>query len=105
MIQQLREDQYKSVRSLYRDLKFNLVVDSILDGNTPAWVFVDRAANPRTAMIWNRQDALFLAGDEGNQVFNRAIGDQLVAESSPMPDGAISRRYRFTLIRMPGRAG
>jgi len=66
MIHQLKENEYKSVRSLYRNLRFNLVVDSALDGTTPAWVFVDHKDKPQTAAMWNKQDALLLAGYAGN---------------------------------------
>jgi GNAT superfamily N-acetyltransferase len=44
-------------------LRYNLVVDSVIDGNTPGWVFADRVENPSVALIWNRQDAILVAGD------------------------------------------
>jgi RimJ/RimL family protein N-acetyltransferase len=52
--------QYERVRPLFDALRYNLVVDSVIDGNTPAWVLVDDVEHPRTALIWNRQDALLL---------------------------------------------
>ena len=89
MIHQLKENEYKSVRSLYRNLRFNLVVDSAIDGTTPAWVFVDHKDKPQTAAMWNKQDALLLAGYDGNQAFNLALGDQLFQRI--IPDA--QRRY------------
>jgi GNAT superfamily N-acetyltransferase len=58
----LGKDQYEALRPLFESLRYNLVVDSVIDGNTPAWVLADGAERPRTALIWNRQDALLLAG-------------------------------------------
>lgn len=89
MIYQLKEDEYESVRLLYRNLRSNLVVDSIIDGTTPAWVFVDHKGKPQTAAMWNKQDALLLAGYDGNEKFNVALGDQLVQRI--IPDA--QRRY------------
>jgi RimJ/RimL family protein N-acetyltransferase len=83
MIHQLKEDEYRNVRSLYSKLRFNLVVDSIVDGNTPAWVFVDHKKMPRTAALWNKQDALLLAGDVENEEFNLAFGEQLIQKIIP----------------------
>jgi RimJ/RimL family protein N-acetyltransferase len=83
MIHQLKEDEYKRVRLLYRDLGFNLVIDSAIDGNTPAWVFVDRKDKPQTAAMWNRQDALLLAGHDANDKFNAALGEQLAQRIIP----------------------
>lgn len=89
MIYQLKEDEYESVRFLYRDLRPNLVVDSIIDGTTPAWVFADHNSKPQTAAMWNKQDALLLAGYDGNEKFNVALGDQLIQRI--IPDA--QRRY------------
>ena len=89
MIHQLKENEYERVRSLYRNLRFNLVIDSIIDGTTPAWVFVDHKNKPQTAAMWNKQDALLLAGYDGNEKFNVALSDQLFQRI--IPDA--QRRY------------
>jgi RimJ/RimL family protein N-acetyltransferase len=54
--------KYLSILSLFSPLDFNLVVRSVASGNTPAWVFADDPAHPRTALIWDRQDAILVAG-------------------------------------------
>jgi RimJ/RimL family protein N-acetyltransferase len=89
MIYQLIKEEYESIRYLYRNLRFNLVVDSIIDGNTPAWVFVDNKNKPQTAAIWNKQDAILLAGNDCNAKFNTAFGEQLFQRI--IPDA--QRRY------------
>ena len=44
---------------------------------------------PQTAAMWNKQDALLLAGYDGNEKFNAALGDQLYQRI--IPDA--QRRY------------
>ena len=61
-MRRLEEHRHGLVRPLFAALWYNLVVDSVIEGNTPAWVFVDAVERPRTALVWNRQDALLLAG-------------------------------------------
>lgn len=60
---QLEQHQLARLRPLFEGLRYNLVVDSVLDGHTPGWVFADRVENPSVALLWNRQDAILVAGD------------------------------------------
>ncbi|HSJ57367.1 MAG TPA: GNAT family N-acetyltransferase [Anaerolineae bacterium] len=59
----LDRHQYNRVRPLFAGLRYNLVVDSILDGHTPGWVYADDPIAPRIAWLWNRMDAMLVAGD------------------------------------------
>ena len=79
MIQRLEESEYARIRPLFDGLRYNLVIDSVIDGNTQAWVYTDDVHDPRTAFMWNRQDAMLLAGDVDNDAFNRAL-DRLITE-------------------------
>jgi len=63
MRKQLTPSQYAAVAPLFAELDFNLVIRSVIAGNTPGWVFADRAAAPGVALIWDRADALLLAGE------------------------------------------
>jgi RimJ/RimL family protein N-acetyltransferase len=53
----LDKSDYARVRPLFEGLRYNLVVDSVLDGNTPGWVYVDDVHRPQTAWMWNMMDA------------------------------------------------
>jgi RimJ/RimL family protein N-acetyltransferase len=79
MIQRLEENEYERIRPLFDGLRYNLVIDSVIDGNTRAWVYADDVSCPRSAFMWNRQDAMLLAGDADNDEFNRAL-DRLITE-------------------------
>ncbi len=63
MLNELIPSQYSSVLPLFSPLDFNLVIPSVVEGNTPAWVYADDPVNPRTALIWDRQDAILVAGE------------------------------------------
>lgn len=75
MIYQLKEGERGCIRPLFERLRYNLVIDSVIDGNTPAWVYADDPHQPRTAWMWNCQDAILLAGYSGNDRVNEALGD------------------------------
>jgi hypothetical protein len=62
MFTKLSADAYLSVRPLFAELDYNLLIDSVISGNTPGVVFVDQPSQPEVALLWNRQDALILAG-------------------------------------------
>ena len=57
----LSAENYQRVRPLFNGLEFNLAIDSVLAGNTPGQVFADDPIEPKLALLWDRQDALFLA--------------------------------------------
>jgi len=62
---QISPPQYSTVLPLFAPLDFNLVIRSVVEGNTPAWVYADDPSHPRTALIWNRMDAILIAGEAG----------------------------------------
>lgn len=79
MLYKLDAKQYQRVGPVFEELRYNLVIDSVIDGNTPAWVYADAKRFPRSAWMWNRQDAMLVAGNEDNDAFNRVLAD-LIAE-------------------------
>ncbi len=85
MLHKLAPDQYAQVRAIFEPLRYNIVVGSVIDGNTPGWVFADDAERPMTAFIWDMQDAMLVAGDSANLAFNErlaaAIRDDIVPDA------------------------
>ncbi len=47
----LESHAYADVRPLVGGLRHCLVIDSIIEGHTPAWVYVDNPQEPNTALI------------------------------------------------------
>jgi RimJ/RimL family protein N-acetyltransferase len=89
LIYRLQESEYERVRPVFAGLRYNLVIDSVIDGNTPAWVYADDLRNPRTAWMWNGQDAMLLGGSADNDGFNRALSELITTQV--IPDA--KRRY------------
>lgn len=96
MLHELQPDSYERLRSLFSPLRYNLLVDSILDGTTPAWVYADDGEEPRYGLLWNRYDSLLLAGQSGDAAFNHELlaflGEQVVpdARSRHIPELALN---------------
>jgi hypothetical protein len=67
---------------LFRGWRYNLRVNSLLDGYSPGKVYVDDVEHPRTAIVWVK-DKFYLGGDAGNAPFNAAIDGRLTATILP----------------------
>lgn len=80
---ELEKARYARVQPLFAKLRYNLVIDSIIDGNTPTWVYVDDPIRPRTALMWNRQKSLLLAGFALDETVNAAIGELIAQKIIP----------------------
>lgn len=83
MFYRLEPLTYRRVQTLFAYIRYNLVIDSIIDGNTPAWVYVDDLDTPKTGLMWNKQDALLLAGRHDHTEVNRALHRVLVEHVIP----------------------
>ena len=73
MLHKLTPDQYPIVRPVVEALRYNIVIDSVIDGNTPGWVFADDAERPTVAFIWDMQDAMLVAGNPDNAEVTLAL--------------------------------
>ena len=65
MFVELRADQYELVRDLYRGMEHSLSIQALIEGDSPGYLFVDDADQPRTALALTVEGYL-LAGDDKN---------------------------------------
>ena len=72
---------------LFKGLRYKLVVDSVLDGNTLGAVYAADSRRPSVALLWNRQDALLLAGDPNTGTFNAGLNRLLRERIVPAARG------------------
>ncbi|MCE7980081.1 MAG: GNAT family N-acetyltransferase [Caldilinea sp. CFX5] len=84
LLHRLSSADYEPVRALFTPLRYNLVIDSILDGNTHGRVYADDPRQPRTAVVWNEMEAILFAGDPTDQVFQHAFPWLLQHEFAPL---------------------
>jgi RimJ/RimL family protein N-acetyltransferase len=96
---ELDPGHYGLVKPLYEDLSYNLVVDSVIAGNTPGRILVDDASAPHTAWLWNRMGTMLVAGNPDNDAFNRALSTVLSQEV--LPDARRRRIPSLTLHYSP----
>jgi RimJ/RimL family protein N-acetyltransferase len=82
---ELQKDHYTRVRPVFDTLRYNLVIDSVIAGNTPGKVWVDNEQTPRVALMWDYMDALLLAGEAQytavNQSLAALLNDTIVPEA------------------------
>ncbi len=58
---------------MFAGLNYHLAIDSMLDGNTPAWVYADDPYAPRMAWAWDLQGEMYIAGEVGDMETSRAL--------------------------------
>lgn len=99
-MQQLSPSHYPNVRPLYARLQYNLVIDSIIAGNTRGEIYVDQATQPRFAIMWNKQDMLLLAGSAPKLSVLNALEDLLRTQFFSTARQVTTRKLAFlyTLI-------
>lgn len=89
---ELAKKEYEMARPLFKELsKYHLMIDSVLDGNTPGRVYVD-SKNPTTAFLWNQtiDSGWFLEGENTTDAFcnalNRLLVTKIIPEGKTFPD-------------------
>ena len=99
MLAEIGPDGHDLVQPLFNPIRWNLTIDSILAGLSPAPVFVDDPHKPRLALTWT-QSRVFLAGKSAEEAslaaFRSTIYDRFY------PEAAASGLGAFTLHYTPG---
>lgn len=70
---ELRDDHFDRVRHLFEGERLQLLIDAVSASNSPGWLWVDDAAAPKSALLWDKTHSLYLAGRADNADFNDAV--------------------------------
>ena len=82
MIAKLTLDEYENAKSFFPGVEFELLFAALLEGNSPAQIYVDNRSQPESVFLWDKANNVFyLSGDESNVPFNtdlsKIIHDQM----------------------------
>lgn len=80
---QLDPEEYVLAQPLFAKMGHHLALDAIVEGHTPAWVYVDDPVAPRTAWMWDLQGEMYLAGAADRPATNHALGELVTARVIP----------------------
>jgi GNAT superfamily N-acetyltransferase len=83
LIAKLEQTQYARLGEIFRELRYNLLIDSVIEGHTPAWVFANHPEKPTSGLVWNENDTLLLAGDTRDGDFKRDLNNVLIEQIIP----------------------
>jgi RimJ/RimL family protein N-acetyltransferase len=78
MIQELKKRDYPKVRSLFKELEWNLITSAVIEGNSIGRIYTDRVENPRTAFMCT-VEGYYLAGSDNNDEFNTSLNQLIFA--------------------------
>ena len=67
MLVELHSEDFSRVRPLLGEISYNLVVPSILEGNTLGKLFVCNEEKPDSVIVWNCNDTVLIGGDPGEE--------------------------------------
>jgi RimJ/RimL family protein N-acetyltransferase len=65
MLQKIAFQDYRKVTPIFQELLHQIVIGSLIEGNTCGDVYVNNVNNPTTALLWDKMDAIFVAGENG----------------------------------------
>ena len=77
--------RFSSYRRLFSGLAGHLCIDSVIEGYTPGYLYVDDEAAPGCGLLWNRADGIYLAGkasDETAEQLNRLLRQALIPDAA-----------------------
>lgn len=71
---ELEQKNYEKVRKLFKELDYQLVISSVIDGSEPALVWVDNKEKPQASFMATNE-GYFLAGDPTMESFNHGLSN------------------------------
>ena len=78
----LNSEETLPIRPHFDTPNLRLVVDSIIDGKTPARVWADDLAVPRTVLAWEGR-CIYLVGDFEDAEVNKGLREIFLTEIQP----------------------
>ncbi|MGB2696887.1 MAG: GNAT family N-acetyltransferase [Candidatus Zixiibacteriota bacterium] len=93
MIHKLIEKEYKKVHSLFTGSHLNLVIDAVVEGNSPGQMWVDDVTSPKTAFMWDKAYCYYLVGSADNGKFNTALREFICGKLAP--EAMANNRFVF----------
>ncbi len=79
----LNRTDYEKVIPLFKGPHLNLVVTSVVEGNSHGEMWVDDVASPQTVFMWDRRYCYYLAGHAHDEEFNKNVEKILTEEIIP----------------------
>lgn len=83
MIHRLGEKEYRKVHSLFTGPHLNLVIDAVVQGNSPGQIWTDDVTRPKTAFIWDKAYCYYLTGSADNGKFNAELKELILKKIVP----------------------
>lgn len=79
MITKLTKSDFTIIKPLLPGLESHPVIFGVIDGNNPGEIYVDNKMDPRTALIWAKNEMFYLCGNLENKEFNLEIEDYIAS--------------------------
>jgi GNAT superfamily N-acetyltransferase len=79
----LNQYEYKKVEHIFKELAFNIVIKSVINGNTPGEIYVDSAENPKIALVWDMMGELLIEGEDINDKYSMEINKLIIENLKP----------------------
>lgn len=97
MLQKLKYNDYCKVTPIFNELKNQIVIGSVIEGNTPGDIYVDNINNPSFVVLWDKMGEILIEGKFNDQHLN--LFTRLLTKTF-IPD-AVSRGFPLFDIFYP----
>lgn len=77
MIKELTKSAFKKVKDLFTPFDYQVIIDSLLEGDSEGRIWVDDLVSPKSALMLSTQ-GYFLVGDPNNGSFNEGLRDLIL---------------------------
>ena len=85
-MQELAQGAFDSVRPIFQNIEDNrAIVFSVIEGNNPGRIFVDRPDGPSTALLRFAGGEIYLGGRADNEALNREIVELMLNDLASPP--------------------
>lgn len=97
MITELKKEEFQRIAPLLKGEYINLEIESVAEGYSPGWIFVDDPAEPKTAMVWSRGiEGFYFLGDAENPAFTEHINRFIDEEIFPRAKALGLQHFEFS---------
>ena len=83
MLKEIQKDDFKKYKKLFKNIFYVLNSLVVINGDNQGRMWVDDSENPKTGLLVDNENSIYLVGDEHNSLINKEIANLIFDEIFP----------------------